>query len=54
MWLDLALLDSSLVTLLIHASGSMESRRALLVTLVPILHVAAEEGVFPSEVTPVP
>ena len=27
-WLDLALLDSSMVTLLIHASGSMESRRA--------------------------
>ena len=27
---------------------------SLLVTLVPVLHVAAEEGVFPSEVTPVP
>ena len=27
---------------------------SLLVTLVPILHIAAEEGVFPSEVTPVP
>ena len=27
-WLDLARLASSLVTLLIHASGSMESRRA--------------------------
>ena len=27
---------------------------SLLVTLVPVLHVAAEEGVLPSEVSPVP
>ena len=53
-WLDLALLDSSLVTLLIHASGSMESRRACSSPSFQSSTLRRKRVYFPSEVTPVP
>ena len=48
----LGLLDSSLVTLLIHASGSMESRRACSSPSFQSSTLRRKRVYFPSEVLP--